>query len=126
MFSHNQDPEQAYSVDRVAVRAFSLPYVINSHKGDDGEAFDDQRVTVEPLSSAKLALRPHYASIQREAYVKEETMISTREHMTMATVGGIVGAVLGAGLGGALFGLPGLVATAVLAGIGGAFFGSFM
>ncbi len=55
-----------------------------------------------------------------------QTMISAKEHMTMATLGGLVGAALGAGIGGALFGLPGVVATAVLAGIGGAFFGSFM
>jgi len=56
----------------------------------------------------------------------EKTMISAKEHMTMTTLGGIVGAALGAGIGGALFGLPGIAVTAVLAGIGGAFFGSYM
>jgi hypothetical protein len=64
--------------------------------------------------------------IQRGAYVMEGTMISAKEHMTMAAVGAIVGAAIGAGLGGALFGLPGVLATAVLAGIGGAFIGSFL
>ncbi len=64
--------------------------------------------------------------IQRGAYVVEETMITAKEHMTMAAVGAIVGAALGAGIGGALFGLPGILVTAVLAGIGGAFFGSFL
>ncbi len=53
-------------------------------------------------------------------------MISAREHVTMATVGGIVGAALGLGIGGAALGMPGAIAGAVLAGMGGAFFGYFM
>ena len=52
-------------------------------------------------------------------------MISAKEHVTMATVGGIIGAALGAGIGGSLFGPAGAVAAAVLAGIGGAFLGPF-
>ena len=53
-------------------------------------------------------------------------MISTREHVTMATAGAVGGAVLGAGIGGFLFGPPGMLATAILCGIGSAFIGSFM
>ncbi len=53
-------------------------------------------------------------------------MISAKEHVTMATIGGIVGAALGLGIGGAALGMPGAIAGALLAGIGGAFFGSFM
>ncbi len=56
----------------------------------------------------------------------EQTMITVKEHVTMAAVGGIVGAALGLGIGGAVLGMPGAFAGAVLAGIGGAFFGSFM
>jgi hypothetical protein len=52
-------------------------------------------------------------------------MISAREHITMATVGGLIGAALGLGIGGVLFGIPGALAAAVLGGIGGTVFGSF-
>jgi uncharacterized membrane protein len=53
-------------------------------------------------------------------------MISTKEHVTMASMGGLAGAVLGAAIGGSLFGLPGLLTAALLGGIGGTIFGSFM
>jgi hypothetical protein len=56
----------------------------------------------------------------------EGTMISAKEHVTMATIGAIGGAALGAGIGGTLFGPPGAVAAAVLCGIGGFFIGNFM
>ena len=48
-------------------------------------------------------------------------MISAKEHLTMATMGGIVGAALGAGIGGSLFGPAGALAAAVLGGIGECF-----
>ncbi|MFO1126064.1 MAG: hypothetical protein U1E25_12920 [Methylocystis sp.] len=78
------------------------------------------------MPAAKLALTPYYASLRRGAHVMEDTMISAREHMTMAAFGGMVGAALGAGIGGVLFGLPGILSAAVLGGIGGAFIGSFL
>jgi hypothetical protein len=56
----------------------------------------------------------------------EGTMISAKEHVTMATVGAIGGAAVGAGIGGSLFGPAGAVAAAVLCGIGGFFIGNFM
>jgi hypothetical protein len=83
-------------------------------------------VMVKSLPSSIRALRQLCNLFQEAQYAMEDTMISAKEHMTMATVGGLVGAVLGAGIGGVLFGLPGVVATAVLAGIGGAFIGSFL
>jgi hypothetical protein len=56
----------------------------------------------------------------------EGMMISLKEHITMGTVGAIMGAAVGAGIGGSLFGPVGAVAVAVLGGIGGVFIGSFM
>jgi len=64
--------------------------------------------------------------IAGELGLEEENMISTKEHVTMATVGGLVGAAIGAGVGGAVFGLPGLLTAAILGGLGGALFGSYM
>ena len=53
-------------------------------------------------------------------------MISTQEHVTMATVGAIVGAALGLSIGGAVLGFPAAVASTILGGMGGAFFGSYL
>ena len=57
---------------------------------------------------------------------EEVTMISTNEHLTMASVGGLAAAVLGAAIGGSLFGLPGLLVAALIGRVGATIFGSFM
>ena len=53
-------------------------------------------------------------------------MIPAKEHVTMATLGAIIGGALGAGIGGAMIGFPGAIASTILAAIGGAFIGSYL
>ena len=57
---------------------------------------------------------------------KEGKMISAQEHVTMATVGAIVGAALGLSIGAVVLGFPAAIASTILGGMGGAFFGSYL
>jgi len=66
------------------------------------------------------------ASIAAVGVSEEGTMISTKEHTTMAAIGAAVGAALGIALGGAVLGFAGAVPGMILGAIGGAMFGSFM